>query len=50
MKKSPPGLNRGLSSDLWSLRSPNHKKFTKEWVMYTEKQFLVKKSLQKNKT
>ena len=44
-KKSTPGLNRGLSSNFWWLRSANHVKFMGGWVMYMEKHVLVKKNV-----
>ena len=37
------GLNRGLSSNFWWLRSANHLKFTEECVMCMEKHVFVKK-------
>ena len=43
IKQSPPGLNRGLSSNFWWLRSAHHEKFTEECVMHTEKHVLVKR-------
>ena len=34
--QSAPGLNRGLSSNIWCLRSPNYEKFTEECVKHME--------------
>ena len=41
--QSTPGLNRGLSSNFWWLRSISHVKFTEEGVMYMKKHVLVNK-------
>ena len=40
---SVPGLNRGLSSDFWQLKSTNHEKFAEECVVCMQKHVLVKK-------
>ena len=40
--QSSPGLNKGLSSIFWWLRNTNHEKFIVEYVMYSEKNDLVK--------
>ena len=42
IKQSDPDLNRGLSSNLWWLRSANHVKFTQEYNMCIKKHVLVK--------
>ena len=42
VNQSAPGLNRGLSSNLWCLRSTNHVKFLQKNVMYTQEPVLVK--------
>ena len=38
-----PGLNIGLSSNLWWLRSANHVNITKECVTHKEKHTLIKR-------
>ena len=40
------GLNRGLSSNSWWLRSAKYLKFTEECVILREKHVLVKKYVQ----
>ena len=47
---STSGVNRGLSSNLSSLRCANKVKFTEESVMWKNKHVLVKKSLQMGQT
>ena len=37
IRQSAPGLNKGLSSNFWWLRTVNHVKFTEECVMCMEK-------------
>ena len=43
IKQSSTGLNRGLSSNYWWLRSVNHVKFTEECILCIEKHVLIKK-------
>ena len=40
--QSAPGLNRGLSSNFWWLKSANHVKFTEECDPYKEECFSQK--------
>ena len=48
IKKSAPGLSRGLSSNFWWLRIEQHERFIDECGMSTEKYDLVlKKNLYK---
>ena len=44
--QSTPCLNRGLSSNIWWLRTGNCVKFTEEWVIFSDKQILVPKCSQ----
>ena len=48
--KSILGLNRGLTSKFWRLKSINNVKFTEENMMRSEKHVLVKESLQRDWT
>ena len=41
--QNAPGLNRGLPSNFWWLRSVNHMKSLEECVMYTENPILVQR-------
>ena len=43
--QSAPNLNRSLPQNFGLLRNANHVKFTEEWMICTEKDVLVKKSL-----
>ena len=45
VKQIASGLNRGLSTNFWCLRSANHVKFTKQCVICMEKHVLVKKKV-----
>ena len=42
LRQSASGINRGLSSHFWWLRSENNMKLTKKFLMCTERHVLVK--------
>ena len=50
IKQNVSGLQRGLLSNFWWLKSVNQVKFSEECVMGTEKNVLVKKCLQMGAT